>query len=392
MSAAAKALLAFALLATLAGGVYFGWVRCDKGRRDYAATAKPAKENVGAVKPVKEDISDTKPVDEDAKVSKPVKEESGNAKDVAEPTKPEQKPEIPEQDRTSSGKTEIETPDELEQLLSADKTYKFFEAYNNDRYDEAARLINSINLEDVTVQFCLGWMYAYGYGVTKNESEAVKWYRKAAEQNDAAAQFFLGNMYLHGRGIETSETEAAKLFRKAAEQNHAAAQFLLGMSYENGWGVEKDVVEATKWYQKAAEQGVEDAKKALKRLNTETTTYIVQPGDTLSKISKMTGIKIDAIKKANPQIKNGIWRVGQKLTLPGKVEIEPPKAVMPPALPQPYTGPTKTYVVKAGDSLGSIARAHKISIRQLKAMNSMKKDVISVGLKLTVPDPAAVAK
>jgi len=133
-------------------------------------------------------------------------------------------------------------------------------------------------------------------------------------------------------------------------------------------------------------------KPVMMTLPGSTTTYVVQPGDTLSKISKKTGIKIDAIKKANPQIKNGICRVGQKLTIPGKVEIEPLKAVMPPALPQPYTGPTKTYVVKASDTLGSIAHAHKISVAQLKAMNNMKKDVISVGLKLTVPDPAAAAK
>ena len=33
-----------------------------------------------------------------------------------------------------------------------------------------------------------------GRGVAKDEVEAVKWFRKAAEQNYAQAQFFLGSL------------------------------------------------------------------------------------------------------------------------------------------------------------------------------------------------------
>ena len=35
-------------------------------------------------------------------------------------------------------------------------------------------------------------MYRNGQGVTQDNAEAVKWYRKAAEQGYAAAQFNLG--------------------------------------------------------------------------------------------------------------------------------------------------------------------------------------------------------
>ena len=34
-----------------------------------------------------------------------------------------------------------------------------------------------------------------------NYSEAIKWYRLAAEQGDANAQFSLGGMYLNGEGV-----------------------------------------------------------------------------------------------------------------------------------------------------------------------------------------------
>ena len=48
-------------------------------------------------------------------------------------------------------------------------------------------------------QYYLGGMYAKGSGVSKDDSEAVKWFRKAAMQNDPAAQTNLGVMYLMGR-------------------------------------------------------------------------------------------------------------------------------------------------------------------------------------------------
>ena len=48
----------------------------------------------------------------------------------------------------------------------------------------------------------LGYLYADGLGVEKNNTEAVKWYRKAAEQGYAGAQANLGVMYENGRGVK----------------------------------------------------------------------------------------------------------------------------------------------------------------------------------------------
>jgi TPR repeat protein len=82
----------------------------------------------------------------------------------------------------------------------------------------------------------------------------VKWYRKAAEQNDAEAQCSLGICYANGRGVAKDEVEAVKWYRKAAEQNDAEAQCSLGICYANGQGVAQDEVEAVKWWRKAAQQ------------------------------------------------------------------------------------------------------------------------------------------
>jgi TPR repeat protein len=103
-------------------------------------------------------------------------------------------------------------------------------------------------------QFKLGWCYANGQGAAQDAVEAVKWYRKAAEQNNANAQCGLGCCYLLGQGVETDEAGAVEWFRRAAEQNNAYAQNNLGICYEKGQGVAQDEVEALKWYRRAAEQ------------------------------------------------------------------------------------------------------------------------------------------
>jgi hypothetical protein len=119
---------------------------------------------------------------------------------------------------------------------------------------------------DADGQFNLGVMYANGRGVAQDAAEAVRWYRKAAEQGDARGQFNLGWMYANGRGVNKDAAEAVRWYRKGAEQGYAKAQFNLGVAYANGEGVAKDEAEAVRWYRKAAEQGHAGAQAALKEL------------------------------------------------------------------------------------------------------------------------------
>ncbi|MGA9777156.1 MAG: tetratricopeptide repeat-containing serine protease family protein [Verrucomicrobiia bacterium] len=103
-----------------------------------------------------------------------------------------------------------------------------------------------------------------GRGVAQDFAEAVKWYRKAADQNFAAAQYELGVCYMAGKGVPRDDkAEAAKWYRKAAEQNDADAQFNLGVFYDNGQGVPQDYSQALEWFRKAADQGDADAQNSL---------------------------------------------------------------------------------------------------------------------------------
>ena len=88
-----------------------------------------------------------------------------------------------------------------------------------------------------------------------NFEEAVKWYRKAAEQGDADAQFNLALMYDYGRGVTEDDAEAVRWYRKAAEQGGARAQLNLGVMYYSGNGVLQDTIAAHMWFNIAAENG-----------------------------------------------------------------------------------------------------------------------------------------
>ena len=133
-----------------------------------------------------------------------------------------------------------------------------------------------------------------------------------------------------------------------------------------------------------------------KPVEPEYTIYIVQNGDYLAKISKRFNVTISSIKRLNPSIKKDIVRVGQKLKLPGKIDIgvqsAPVVATATPAKKAAtnkgytsYTGATKEYVVKNGDTLGSIAYGNGINIRQLKELNGLSSNALKIGQKLKVP-------
>ena len=134
-----------------------------------------------------------------------------------------------------------------------------------------------------------------------------------------------------------------------------------------------------------------------KPVEPEYTIYVVQNGDYLAKISKKFNVTIASIKRLNPSIKKDIVRVGQKLKLPGKIDVgvqtapvaataaAPAKKAVAKKSYVPYTGATKEYVVVNGDTLGSIAYGNGINIRQLKELNGLATDSLKIGQKLKVP-------
>ena len=98
-------------------------------------------------------------------------------------------------------------------------------------------------------------MYLKGNGVVRDDREALRWLKKAAEAGEPNGQYNLAAMYMQGLGLPKDDAEAAKWMSRAAEQGSVDGQFGLGAMYAHGTGVPRDLSEAVRWYRKAAEQG-----------------------------------------------------------------------------------------------------------------------------------------
>ena len=117
---------------------------------------------------------------------------------------------------------------------------------------------------DVGAQFCVGRLYANGFGVAMDDALAIKWYSLAADAGHAEAQFNLGVMYANGWGVDMNWEESARYYTLAAEQGFVPAQKALAYACGHGMGVTKDLVQAYAWYDIAAQIG-EDLGAGLKR-------------------------------------------------------------------------------------------------------------------------------
>lgn len=122
-------------------------------------------------------------------------------------------------------------------------------------------------------QCLLAECYEQGHGVTKNEDEALAWYRKSADQGNGMALYKLADKYRNGAAGEKNKAKADELFRKAipnlrmlANQGRSDAQQALGLCLSYGYGVPVDNAEAVKWHRRAAQQGCAMSQYMLGRI------------------------------------------------------------------------------------------------------------------------------
>ena len=97
-------------------------------------------------------------------------------------------------------------------------------------------------------------------------------------------------------------------------------------------------------------------------------SYIVQKGDSLYSIAAKYNTTIDALKDAN-NLTTNILSVGQVLRLPTLDEIDN----------------SINYVVKRGDSLYSIAREFNTTVDEIKELNNLVSNLLSIGQNLKIP-------
>ena len=119
---------------------------------------------------------------------------------------------------------------------------------------------------EVEAVFLMGTAFDEGLGRPIDYEEAVRWYRRAAEEGHVLAQHNLGNVYAAGRGIEQDFALAVRWWTPPAERGDAITQLRLGEAYEAGRGVEADTAAALAWFERAAALGNAAAAEAAARL------------------------------------------------------------------------------------------------------------------------------
>ena len=147
-------------------------------------------------------------------------------------------------------------PSPAPKISAAEALGKADEAYHRREYTEAMDWYRkAADQGSSQAQNSIGWLYQYGQGVAQDYGEAMHWYRLAAEQENVSAQSNIGRMYESGWGVTQDYSEAMRWFRIAADRDGVRGQINVGRLYETGRGVPQDYAEAMRWYRKAADQG-----------------------------------------------------------------------------------------------------------------------------------------
>ena len=100
-----------------------------------------------------------------------------------------------------------------------------------------------------------------------------------------------------------------------------------------------------------------------------TNTYVVQKGDSLYSIANKLGTTVSELKKENNLTTNTL-QIGEVLHIPTK-EI--------------YEGEENVYIVQKGDTLYSVAMANNTTVDELKRINNLTSNILSTGQLLKIP-------
>ena len=103
--------------------------------------------------------------------------------------------------------------------------------------------------------------------------------------------------------------------------------------------------------------------------NSSSNTYTVKSGDSLWKIANEYGITVNELKSLN-DLTSDILSIGQVLKIPSSSSSN---------------SSGSTYTVKAGDSLWNIANQYGITVDELKNLNNLTSNTLSIGQILKVP-------
>lgn len=124
-------------------------------------------------------------------------------------------------------------------------------AYREGNYIQAAQQLKDAG-NDPVANFYLGRMRLYGYGLLKNNTQALEYFKQAAERGFLPAQTMLARVALFE---EHNLEQALYWFKKAADANDENAQMYCAAAYLFGLGTKQNQDTAKRFYIAAAKNG-----------------------------------------------------------------------------------------------------------------------------------------
>lgn len=134
------------------------------------------------------------------------------------------------------------------------------EAYRSGHYIEAFHDLAHNAKQSAVGDDYMGRMYLYGYGVLKNNQHALERLKASATRGHLPAQKTVARYMLMQ---DKNPTEALKWFKKAADQGDIQAQMYCAAAYRFGVGVQKNEDKARNYDIAAAKQGNSLAQASL---------------------------------------------------------------------------------------------------------------------------------
>lgn len=126
--------------------------------------------------------------------------------------------------------------------------------------EEAAQLGHGGAMAD------LGYAYLNGKGIPQDAKEAVRWFRKGIQQENACAYYNLGCCTEYGDGTFLNWNQARILYEKAAKLGYPQGYVALGRMHEKGKGGLKNLNKALDMYNMAKYAGFGGAESHIRRV------------------------------------------------------------------------------------------------------------------------------
>ncbi len=123
-----------------------------------------------------------------------------------------------------------------------------FSDIDADRAVKACEAALAFNADDMRYQL----QFARSLHKAERLEEAVVYYQQAGLQGHPLAQKTLGFAYANGLGVTRDEAKSAQWHQMAAEQGDGDSQQNMGYVYAAGQGVRQDIIQAHMWYNIAA--------------------------------------------------------------------------------------------------------------------------------------------